>query len=464
MPESALQAASAEVAGTTCEPGRAGLASPFEPLSLSPHDQRRNFTLGVINGALFRVGDVFVDTQMVLTWFLSQLGTSNVLIGLVSPLRFGGSFLLQMLAAGYVERKPYKLPFYRLISIFRSASLLVFAAIVALLPAHSPWLLWAFFIMLTLFSLGAGLVGIPFMDVVGKVVPPRRRGAFFGQRMFWGGILALGSSSLVGLLLAEPGGLHFPLNVAVLFFLAAVAMAVTAWSWAIVREPPSPVHGAADVRMLDRVIAQFRRGLELLREDALFRRYVLVRLALTGGSWAAPFYIVYAERELGIEASMLGFYLGARTVASIGSNLIWGRVSDTLGNRKLLVLTNVVGVVPPLLALLIGTANRSLPDASGWLGYAFATVFLIAGAFSSGSGIGITNYLLDLAPDAQRPMYLAFANTLFGLARFTEMASGLIVDGVGFGVLLAISAVFSAVALALSLVMAEPRLTVSASI
>jgi len=300
--------------------------------------------------------------------------------------------------------------------------------------------------------------------VVGKVVPPRRRGAFFGQRMFWGGILALGSSSLVGLLLAEPGGLHFPLNVAVLFFLAAVAMAVTAWSWAIVREPPSPVHGAADVRMLDRVIAQFRRGLELLREDALFRRYVLVRLALTGGSWAAPFYIVYAERELGIEASMLGFYLGARTVASIGSNLIWGRVSDTLGNRKLLVLTNVVGVVPPLLALLIGTANRSLPDASGWLGYAFATVFLIAGAFSSGSGIGITNYLLDLAPDAQRPMYLAFANTLFGLARFTEMASGLIVDGVGFGVLLAISAVFSAVALALSLVMAEPRLTVSASI
>jgi hypothetical protein len=80
-----------------------GLADPLHGskaiIPLSPRDNRRNFTLGVINGALFRIGDIFIDTEMVLTWFLSQLGASNLLIGLVWPLRFGASFLLQMLVS-----------------------------------------------------------------------------------------------------------------------------------------------------------------------------------------------------------------------------------------------------------------------------------------------------------------------------------------------------------------------------
>ncbi len=72
----------------------ADFAASTAPVRLSAKDRRRNCRLGVINGAIFRVGDVFIDTEMVLTWFLAQLGASNLLIGLVSPIRFGGSFLL----------------------------------------------------------------------------------------------------------------------------------------------------------------------------------------------------------------------------------------------------------------------------------------------------------------------------------------------------------------------------------
>jgi len=94
--------------------------------------------------------------------------------------------------------------------------------------------------VLTLFSLSAGLVNIPFMDVVGKVIPARRRGAFFGQRMFYGGILALGGSSVVGFLLGE-SGLPFPINVSVMFVLSAVFYGLTAWSCILVEEPPGPL-------------------------------------------------------------------------------------------------------------------------------------------------------------------------------------------------------------------------------
>ena len=161
-----------DVANEIGEAGTLGLADPLDGLAvaapLTPRDDRRNFNLGVINGALFRIGDIFIDTEMVLTWFLSRLGASNLLIGLVWPLRFGASFLLQMSVSGYVERRPYKRPLYRTISIFRCAVLLIFALLVALVPVDGPWLTVAFFVALTLFSLGAGLSAFPSWTLWGR--------------------------------------------------------------------------------------------------------------------------------------------------------------------------------------------------------------------------------------------------------------------------------------------------------
>ena len=109
-----------------------------------PSYNRRNFTLGVLNGAFFRLADTLIDSQMVLTWFLAQLDVSNIWIGLISPLRMGSSFLLQLLVSGYLERKPYKLPFYGLVSVFRCAILLVWALVIAWVPVNSSWVLVAF--------------------------------------------------------------------------------------------------------------------------------------------------------------------------------------------------------------------------------------------------------------------------------------------------------------------------------
>jgi len=437
-----------------------GLADPLADLEavapLTRRDNRRNFTLGLINGALFRIGDIFIDTEMVLTWFLSQLGASNFLIGFVWPLRFGASFLLQMLVSGYVERQPYKRPLYRTISIFRCAMLLIFALLVVLVPV-GPWLIAAFFAALTLFSLGTGLASLPFMDVVGKVIPPRRRGAFFGQRMFWGGLVALGGSAIIGFLLSEPGGLRFPLNVAVMFVLASIFYGLTAWSWILIKEPPSPLPATAQQGVVGQVVAQFRRGFQTLEENVVYRRYVWVRLALIAAGWAGPFLVVYAQRELGIAAGLLGLYLGVRTAGGILSNLLWGRISDGLGNRKLIIATTAVGAATPILALMFGWLDSAAPASTAWLTYAFALVFLAAGMFGPGSAMGLTNYLLDVAPDEQRPLYLAFTNTLFGLARFMGLLGGLIVDWAGFDILFGAAAIFYLIAFLLSIRLAEPR-------
>jgi hypothetical protein len=73
------------------------------------------------------------------------------------------------------------------------------------------------------------------------------------------------------------------------------------------------------------------------------------------------------------------------------------------------------------------------------------------------ANIARKGYLLDLAPAAQRPLYMGFTNTLRGVAQFVALASGLIVDWAGFPVLMALSAGFYGLSFVLALAMPEPR-------
>jgi hypothetical protein len=89
---------------------------------------RRNFILGVLNGAEWQLSEVLIDASLVLTWFVSLLTNSNFIIGLIGPIRNGGWFLPQLLVSGYLLRQKRKLPLYRKVGIVRSAALGLLAA------------------------------------------------------------------------------------------------------------------------------------------------------------------------------------------------------------------------------------------------------------------------------------------------------------------------------------------------
>jgi hypothetical protein len=122
-----------------------------------------------------------------------------------------------------------------------------------------------------------------------------------------------------------------------------------------------------------------------------------------------------------------------------------------------LQVASALGLLVPLCGLVIGWLATRGVGAYGGLSWAYGIVYVASGAFLAGANIGSPGYLLSVAPPAERPLYLGFTNTLFGMVRFTALASGLIVERAGFAVLLGISAGFSALALALSLLMVELR-------
>lgn len=406
---------------------------------------RRNYAMGVLNGVAYRVAETMLDSSLVLSWFVSQLTASSFLVGLIAPIRNGGWFLPQLLISGYVQRQERKLPLYWLCGTVRVISLGLLTLSVWLLgPRQTGLLLVAFFVLITVFSLGEGFSGVSFLDIVAKTIPSRRRGSFFAIRSFLGGVLALGSSLWVRYVLDERSGLAFPSNFGLLFGASLVFVTIGVAGFSLVVEPLEPTD--PQVVPLGRQLAQ---AWACVRRDRNFARLILVRaLLILGTGLSAPFYIVYAKNVLNAPASSVGSYLLALTLASIASNLFWGRVSDRYGNRLVILLSAVIGLAVPCSALLAGQL-RSLA--------LLFIPFALEGIYQGSIMVGHVGFVLDIAPPAERPLYIGFINTALGVVSLALSFSGVVVGLVGYLWLFAISGLFLVAGLIVAWGLRDPR-------
>ncbi len=377
---------------------------------------------------------------------------SNFLIGLISPIRTGGWFLPQLLVSNYLQNRERKLPLYATMSVVR-ASLWLLMALLFCLGDDPHLLLVGFFVLFAFSSLVAGVSGLSFMDVVGKAIPATRRGSFFGWRRFLGGVMALGGGLLVGYILDEGHGLSFPDNYGLLFFSYFLVAGFGMWLFCKVVEPIEPVEKESITPF-----GQFRQAWEVLRHDDNYRLFLVVRLSLVLADIATPFYVVYAKRTFDLQAGMVGVYLMAYTAMGLLSNLLWGYISDRHGNRLVICLLSLVGLLVPLTALVILPLVRSVSDSIALASYSFVVVFGLSGAFFSGNFIGSMNFLLDVAPPSRRTLYVGFMNTALGIFTFSSAAGGLVADWVGLRAIFYLATAFYLVALLFSLRLREPRM------
>ena len=376
---------------------------------------RRNFLLGVANGVLGRFFRDLTDPALVLTWFVSGLGASALLIGLLQPVSRGAGFVAQMLTSGRLQALPRKMPAYRVLAVMRAVCWLLLVGSVLVIGNRNPRLLLTVFTLAyVLFSMLRGTSALTFMDIVGKAIPAARRGTFFGWRQFGGALLALAGTGLVGYVLDEGHGLGFPLNFASLFAVAGL-VGMAGWvCFALVIEPADAVPSGNPPSG-----GHVQRVARILRQDHNYARFMLSMMALLISTVAMPFYTLFAKEQLGAPARMAGVYLAVFTAGSMGSTLLWGRLSDRRGSRTVLWLVGLLSIPVPALSLLLG----------GRISYlAFAPAFLLLGGSRSGFEIGYMGFVLDIAPAAERVIYYAVANTLLGMVQLAMMASGIIVQ------------------------------------
>lgn len=399
-----------------------------------PYAHRRQaYRLGILNGVLFNTGTAFVDPGTVLPVFIATISKSDLAVGLVAAIANGGWSLPQLIGASYIQHQPLKRPMYVLTTCLRIGAWVVVVPITYFLAGPLPTLaLIGFILCYALDAFAGGLAGPAFLDIVAKTVSPTRLGAFFANRVFWGGVGAIGAGVLVRHILSDRGP-SFPANYALLFALA-LAMFVPGWiAFTKIKEPPGEAAEAQSLR-------QFLRGApDIIRQNRAYRLLLIGRMLLGAMVLAFPFYIIYCRRELGLPDSAVGTYLSIQMAGAVVANPLWALLSDRRGPRALILATTVAAVGYALISLVVTFFPHPL-----WLGRAsFGAVFFLLAASGSGGWIGCTNYLLGIAPEAQRPIYIGVQNTFFAITMFLPMLGGAVLRFGSFHLLFGLSAAFA---------------------
>jgi MFS family permease len=415
---------------------RAMTTQPLAESQFARQHFKRNFFLGVSNGVFFNFAWAFISTSTVLPLFISRLTGSQILIGLASTLEALGWFLPQIAIAAITLHRKSQMPVYIKAAFLRAGSFLLFTVLVFLLGKERPaYLLVSFFFLFSLYSLGGGMAGVSFTDIVGKTIPQRKRGSFFGARKLVGGGLA----ALGGILIQRILGLYdFPENFGVLFLIASALIILALASVCLIRETPAtrrPEKKSVKENLLS--------GFSIAKRDANFRKFLLTRVVIGCYVMGLPFYIIYADRYLSIPASMAGVFLSVQMSGFLASNLLWAYLSDRGNNKLVLVFSAFFSAVCPFLVIL--NIAFGIPLA------AYGAVFFFLGATISGLDLGYTNYLLQIAPEDRRPIYVGFVNTVVGPTLFLSAVGGLIVQVSSFAFLYTLLLLISLLAISLSL-------------
>jgi MFS family permease len=422
------------------------------PPELSVAAQRRSYRLGVVNGVLFTLGDTLSSSGLVLALLVRQLGGTLALVGLLPALQNGGYLLPQLLVGGRLQAMPRKMPLYHRAAILRlatyAAMLIAIFGAASMPPALSLWLIILAF---SAFNLGGGTSTLAFQDIVAKVIPPRRRGSFFGARQLFGGLLAFAiAGPLVRWLLGERSPLPFPANFGALCLLGLLVYAGGLLAFAVIEEPPQE-HTGPRLRLGEAL----RRAPAIVREHSNYRWFIVSRILTRAGQIAEPFYIIYATEVLRLPAGVAGIYLAVRVLTGALSNLAWSRVSYRSGNRHLVLLSGTLVLLTPLLALVGPALARALGLGSTALLVVMGSVFLASGAANDGSNMAANTYLLEIVPEDERPIYMGLANTALGVVTFVPVLGGWIVSAVGYSGAFAVGIVFALFGLLASLRLRE---------
>ncbi|MCX7600032.1 MAG: MFS transporter [Armatimonadetes bacterium] len=370
---------------------------------------RRNFAVGIVNGALYIASAALIDPDTVLPAYALDVSGTVLGVGLIAAAISAGWNWPPVLLIGLMERTRRWMLYYRLTAVLRIACAWLLVPVAFHSRHNQPAYLWLMAGLLLAMTSAGGAASIPFLSTVGETIPPTLRGRFFGIRFLIGGLLSLGAGAFVKHMLSPAGRAMFPANYGYLFFGSAVLATLSLASFCAAEERPKTV-----LKRGLPPLAQLRRGGRLIRRDPDYRQLLVARvlLGLTAGLFI-PFIVPYALRRLHLDPAAIGLLMPAGVLGYSLSNVIWSYLSDGPGNRVLLVVSGVCYLLVPALVL---TAGHLSSQATGqWLGiptspafWALLITFVLLGTARAGQDLGHTNYLLELSPGRHYPAYFAF--------------------------------------------------------
>lgn len=359
-----------------------------------------------------------LDLNTIFPALVTSLVDSKALFGALYAVMLGVPYAFNIFFGHFLQSRDRKKP-YLLVGIYlRALSFLGMAVFTFLFATRSPWLVMAsLFGWVFLFSFSGGFAGVSYADIIGKLVPRGARGPLYAAKTFASSVAMLLGGVLIARILTLDS-LAYPANYGLVLAIGGAGLLVASAAFWFIREP-APKAPAGDHEPF---AAFLRRVPAIIRDDPGFLRFILVENLASFSLMLLPFYMIFAKEALGVGQAWVGRYLLFQIGGAIVSNLWWGWLTRRGGSRRVLRSCILLGGLIPVAALLLQPLGP----------WPYAAVFVLVGFVMSGRQVGFEPYLLDLAPEEKRALYLGIDGTLNVTKVVLPVLGGVLMDGVGF--------------------------------
>jgi MFS family permease len=392
---------------------------------MQEQNMRRNVLALVGDFVFFSIGFAFYDPVVIVPAFVKEFTDSALLIGALSTLRILMITVPQIWAASFLVAQPRKKPLL-VWSTFGGRFPILFLALATLLWTRSQ--VWLTMVVLTLsvaiFYTSEALNSVSWPALVGKVIPDKIRGRFFGAGQLFSSLGAAIAGIIVSRVLDKDGA-ALPERWALLFGFGFVGLMLSLVSMFFIREEAEDkVPGRTDIRHGLRMMIHY------LRTDASLRRLVITQIVLYTAGAASPFFIVRAREAFVGNDAIIGALLTTQSIGGAVAALICGHLIDRMGSWAAIRLGAVAQTAALLFVILAGVLDAPTI-------FYFAAFFLL-GFVTASMWWSFSAYLLDIADDEQRPIYLATSGILSSVTVLNPLIVGALFETLMPGTVFAI--------------------------
>ena len=348
--------------------------------------------------ACTKLGDALVNPKTVLTWLLTQMDVSGALVALLVPIRESGSMLPQLFVSGWVKKVKQRKHVFVSGAMAQALAVAMMGAVVLFLPP--TWAGVSMVIAVAIFAVARAFCSISGKDVLGKTIPKGKRGRVGGVSATISGVI----TTVAALVLI------FAKDEASARGLAWVVLGASLL-WVIGGLVYLRIHEVADERAGSESESNDVVGrLLLVREDPLFRRYIIARILLLGSALASPLLVVLAGRE-GTALKSLGAFVIASGVANASSAFLWGKLSDKASHISM-ALGGFITALIGLLALALGWFSPA------WSAHplTWPLMFLLFNLGYAGVRMGRKIWVVDVAKGDRRTDLVSTSNTIIAVS------------------------------------------------
>jgi len=407
----------------------------INPQDEVPEEVAENFKHNVLINtgdlSFFFFADSFWSINTILPVFAATLTDSPFLIGFIPAIVGAGWFIPQLFLSGKISKLPKVLPLARKLGIFERLPYMFLPLLVfSIGKVDNSTIFWLFFLLMIWRGLGGGFVGLPWQELIARVIPITHRGRFIGFSRVIAQTAGILGSLLSAFLLSK---FPYPKNYAYGFIVASISLWFSFALFSQNREPeihiqkrePAPAEGSL------KQDGTWTLMKTILKEDANFRQYLIARSIAFMGNMGSAFMAVYAIQRFNLGDEQAAIFTSVILITGMLGYAVWGYLGDRIGPQKIVLVSFLIWGVGLVIAILA----RSI-----WVYY---LVFAMYGLYLAGMNVGDSMLVMEIGDEDRRPTYLGMARTLTGgFLLVAPVLSGWLVERFSYEVMFSASMIF----------------------